>query len=198
MPRDRYTRRFDEAAAFAISEFRHKARKVSEVPYITHLFAVCALVGEYGGDEDQMIAALLHDWLEDIPGASRTTLEAKFGERVTRLVSALSDSDAPEPGVQKAPWQGRKEQYLAHLRDAPAEIKLVSCADKLHNCQTIRADHARVGNEVYTRFTGKQQGTLWYYNAVYDALGQGWQSPLHDRLGTEVKALVEATEKAHG
>ncbi len=184
-----YTSRFDDAAGFAIAAFREHTRKASNVPYITHLFAVCALVGEYGGDEDQMIAALLHDWLEDVPGASAATLEARFGGRVASMVEALSDSAAPPPGGTKPEWRGRKEAYLAHLRVAPSEVRLISCADKLHNCQTIRADHARVGVEVFTRFTGKRDGTLWYYRAVHEALATGWQGPLLDRLKCEVDAL---------
>ena len=197
MAPDRYTTRFDDAAAFTIAAFRTHARKASGVPYITHLFAVCALVGEYGGDEDQMIAALLHDWLEDVPGAERSLLEARFGARVARLVVALTDSAAPEPGGTKPPWRGRKEQYLTHLRIAPHELKLISCADKLHNCQTIRADHSLLGNRVYDRFTGKQEGTLWYYRAVREALAEGWQNPILDRLDAEVHALIEASRAQH-
>lgn len=198
MSHPRYSTRFDDAAGFAIDAFRTKARKVTEVPYITHLFAVCALVGEYGGDEEQMIAALLHDWLEDVEGAEITTIETRFGHRVARLVEGLSDSAAPVPGQQKPPWRARKERYLSHLANAPADLKLISCADKLHNCQTIRSDHAQVGNRVYERFTGKQDGTLWYYQSVHAALASGWESPILHRLGREVRGLVEASGGQRG
>lgn len=193
---DCYTPRFDAAAAFAIAAFRQHQRKASHVPYITHLFGVCALVGEYGGDEDQMIAALLHDWLEDVQGATPEELTERFGERVSRMVAALSDSAAPPPGEKKPDWRPRKEAYLAHLRDAPADVKLISCADKLHNCQTIRADHDRVGDAVFTRFTGRRDGTLWYYDAVCHALGHGWQSPLLGRLRREVDGLIASATHA--
>lgn len=193
---DCYTPRFDDAAAFAIAAFRGHKRKAGAVPYITHLFSVCALVGEYGGDEDQMIAALLHDWLEDIHGATEAVLRERYGDRVTRLVVALSDSGAPEPGKLKSPWLPRKEAYLAHLRHAEPEVKLVSCADKLHNCQTIRSDHERMGNAVFERFTGRQDGTLWYYDTVCHALGENWDSPLLRRLRREVDALTNAARDA--
>ena len=198
MSHPRYSTRFDEAAGFAIDAFRTKARKVTNVPYITHLFAVCALVGEYGGDEEQMIAALLHDWLEDVDGAEIGTIEHKFGHRVARLVEGLSDSTAPLPGSEKPPWRDRKERYLSHLEHAQGDLKLISCADKLHHCQTIRSDHAQVGNRVYERFTGKQDGTLWYYQSVHAALATGWHSPILDRLGREVRALVEVSGGAGG
>lgn len=191
-----YTQRFDDAAAFAIAAFRGNTRKSSAVPYITHLFSVCALVGEYGGDEDQMIAALLHDWLEDIPGAKETMLRHRYGDRVTRLVVALSDSSAPEPGSQKTEWLPRKQAYLEHLRHADPEVKLVSCADKLHNCMTIRADHASVGNAVFGRFTGRQDGTLWYYDTVCHALGENWDGPMLRRLRGEVDGLISAARNA--
>ncbi len=186
---DCYSTRFDDAAAFAIAAFRGVRRKSTPVPYITHLFSVCALVGEYGGDEEQMMAALLHDWLEDVHGATEEVLAERFGQRVASMVAALSDSDAPAPGKKKPEWRGRKEKYLAHLREAPHEVKLVSCADKLHNCQTIRADQLRVGNSVFERFAGRKDGTLWYYDAVCEALGQGWDSALLHRLQREVAAM---------
>ena len=180
-----YSRRFDEAVALALDAFRPIARKGSGVPYITHLLAVTALVGEYGGDEDQLIAAVLHDYIEDIPGGSREGLERRFGSRVAALVDELSDC----LGEPKPPWKQRKLDYLAHLEHAAADVKLISCADKLHNATTIIEDHARIGDGIFERFRGKKQGTLWYYASVCDALAKGWTSPLLDRLVDTVDRL---------
>lgn len=183
----RYSRRLDEAVQLALDAFRDKVRKGTEIPYVTHLFSVMCLVAEYGGDEDQLVAAVLHDWLEDVEGADPAELQARFGPRVTRLVLALSDSTThPKP-----PWSERKQAYLAHLRQEPAELKLISAADKLHNCMSIRRDLEVVGDAVWTRFTGGRDGTLWYYGAVVDALGTDWSHPLHTRLAAEVHLLQE-------
>lgn len=182
-----YSSRFDDAVALAVTDFRVRYRKNTGIPYITHLFAVTGLVGEYGGDEDQLIAAVLHDWLEDVPGAHPHLLETRFGPRVRRLVEALSDS----VGTPKPPWRARKEAYIAKLRAEPAELKLISAADKLHNCQCIRRDHQAVGESVWQRFSGGRSGTLWYYEAVAEALSSGWDHPLGVRLGVEVGQLGE-------
>ena len=180
--------RVDDAVSFALDAFRGRTRKGTDIAYATHLLQVLVYVGEYGGDDDQLCAAVLHDWLEDIPGAERATLEARFGPRVAALVEALSDSTThPKP-----PWRARKERYLAHLRQEPAELKLISAADKLHNCQTIRRDWEVVGEALWSRFTGGRDGTLWYYGAVAEALGHGWEHPLHRRLDAEVRSLFVA------
>lgn len=185
-----YSEAFDRAVARAVADFRGVRRKGTSIPYVTHLFAVAALVGEHGGDEEQLIAAVLHDWLEDVPGATPAALEAEFGPRVGRLVVGLSDS----VGHPKPPWRPRKEAYLAHLREAPAELKLISAADKLHNCWSIRRDLATVGGELWGRFTAGRDGTLWYYDAVAVALGHGWPHPLARQLRAEVDELIrEAT-----
>jgi hypothetical protein len=106
---------------------------------------------------------------------------------VRKFVEALSDS----VGTPKPPWRSRKEEYLARLRIEPAELKLISAADKLHNCQCIRRDLAEIGPRVWDRFTGGRNGTLWYYAAVAEALAEGWEHPLGARLAAEV-ALLQA------
>lgn len=180
-----YSQRFDDAVSLAVDTFRGKFRKGTTSPYITHLFAVTAIVGENGGDEDQLIAAILHDYLEDVEDADVDALEAKFGPRVRRFVEALTDATThPKP-----PWRPRKEAYVSHLVGESAELKLISAADKLHNCRAIRADFARMGPAIFGRFTGQRDGTLWYYRAVTEALRSGWAHPLVDELAAEVRAL---------
>ncbi len=183
-----YTERLDDAIALAVADFRHVRRKGTEIPYLTHLLAVTALVGENGGDEDQLIAAILHDWLEDVEGASAASLEARFGARVARIVAALSDSEV----LPKPPWAARKLAYVARLAGMPAEVKLVSAADKLHNARSLRLDVERHGLATLDRFTGGRQGLLWYYTAVHDALTAGWSNPLVALLAEEVGRLLTA------
>lgn len=180
-----YSARLDEALALATDAFRHQVRKGTGVPYLTHLLQVMVHVGEHGGDEDQLIAAVLHDYLEDIEGASAEQLRGRFGDRVTRLVEGLSDSTThPKPA-----WQERKERYIARLAAEPGELKLICCADKLHNARSIRRDLAVVGDPLWDRFTASCEQTLWYYRAIARALGSGWSHPLLTELEVEVEAL---------
>jgi len=185
-----YEPRLDEAVAFALDAFRARRRKGTDIPYVTHLLQVMVTVGENGGDEDQLIAAVLHDWLEDIDGADAALLEARWGPRVRSMVVALSDS-ATHP---KPPWKARKLAYLAHLSTALPEVKLVSAADKLHNCRSIRRDLRTVGDAVWSRFSVPREETLWYYGAVVSALAAGWTHRLLDELRYEVDSLRTEAE----
>jgi len=187
----RYSPRLDEALAFAADAFRHRVRKGTEVPYLTHLLQVMVHVAEHGGDEDQQIAALLHDWIEDIPGASRTVLEARFGPRVAAFVLALSDSE----GHPKPPWEERKRAYIEKLAAEPAELKLISAADKLHNARSMVRDLKTIGDALWGRFTGNREQTLWYYREVLAALSTDWSHPLLEELEDEVARLHEVAER---
>jgi len=180
-----YTTKLDEAMALATDSFRGIFRKGTRIPYLTHLMSVAAMVGEGGGDEEQIIAAMLHDYLEDIPGATHAGLEAQFGARVARMVVALSDSTT----LPKPPWRERKEEYVAHLGDEPAEVKLISTADKLHNCRSIVRDHQARGDAIFEIFAGKKDGTLWYYRSLLPALSKDWDHPLLEELRVEVRRL---------
>jgi (p)ppGpp synthase/HD superfamily hydrolase len=182
-----YTPRLDAALALAADAFRHIRRKGSGAPYLTHLLSVAASVGEHGGDEDQIIAGLLHDYLEDIEGASVEALEAEFGPRVARFVLALSDATSrPKPE-----WRERKWRYVQALALEPAELKLISAADKLHNASTIVRDHAQVGDAIFNRFSASREQTLWYYRAVIAALSHQFTHPILGELGTMVARMHE-------
>ena len=180
-----YSQRVDEALGFVADAFRHRVRKGTGIPYLTHLLAVMVIVAEHGGDEEQMLAALLHDYLEDIEGASSEEVEKRFGSRVARFVEALSDSsEHPKP-----PWEARKKAYLEKLAAEPAELKLVSAADKLHNARSLVRDYELVGEDLWSRFTADRDQTLWYYESVCQALGSGWQHPLLEELRGTVLEL---------
>lgn len=181
-----YSRRLDAALGLAADAFRHRRRKCTTIPYLSHLLAVTAIVMEYGGDEEQCIAAVLHDLLEDVPGATAADLARDFGPEVARLVRAQSDATDAR---HKAPWLPRKQRYLAHLRTTDDRVRLVSAADKLHNVQSIRRDLDRIGDDLWARFTGRRIGTLWYHRAVVDALADGWTHPLLRVLEDETRSM---------
>ncbi|MFZ6029658.1 MAG: HD domain-containing protein [Chloroflexota bacterium] len=180
--------RFEEALTYAFQLHQGQARKGSGVPYVSHLLAVTALVLEYGGDEDQAIAALLHDAVEDQGGLPvLAQIRDRFGECVADIVAACSDSfETPKP-----PWRARKERYLAHLPEKLPAARLVSLADKVHNARTILADYGRIGEEIWGHFKGGKDGTLWYYQALVDAFRTGGDEPLIDELARLVGALED-------
>lgn len=184
------TQRFEEALVYAARLHAAQVRKGSLIPYVSHLMAVAALTLEYGGGEDEAIAALLHDAVED-QGGKRTRAEIlkRFGTQVTAIVDGCTDTDmSPKP-----PWRARKEAYIAHLRDAPLAVRLVSACDKLHNARTLVMDYRRQGEALWNLFQGGREGTLWYYRSLVGALRSNDLAALVeelDRAVTELESLA--------
>jgi GTP pyrophosphokinase len=183
------SQRFQDALAVAVTLHADHARKGSGVPYIAHLLSVSALAMEHGADEDEAIAALLHDAVEDRGGKpTLTEIRNRFGERVAAIVEGCTDADT-EP---KPPWRPRKEAYIRHLREeADASVRLVSAADKLHNARSILSELLAEGDVVFDRFKGGKQGTLWYYRELAEALKETGPA----RLATELDHAVTELER---
>ena len=186
------TSRFTDALAFAAQLHAGQFRKGTAIPYIAHLLGVAGLVIEQGATEDEAIAALLHDAVEDQGGAvTREEIRRRFGETVAAIVDGCTDTDErPKP-----PWRKRKEKYLAQVRTASPSVRLVTAADKLHNARAILADYRAVGEAVWERFSGGREGTLWYYRALVDALRAAGSHALVeelDRVVTELERLGRA------
>ncbi len=177
------TAAYVEAVQFAVDSHvdRHtkqpEVRKGTSTPYLSHLLAVSAIVWEAGGDEVMAIAGLLHDTLEDTE-TTTVDLADKFGDEVASMVKACSDG--LEDGVQRGPrdasdWRDRKERYIAHLKEErDTRVLIVTAADKLHNARSVVAD-AESGTDVWSRFKGRVNGTLWYYDEVLSALRHGFE-----------------------
>lgn len=162
------------SAAFALAALVHEkqTRKSTDIPYISHPMAVAAQVSVWGGSEDQFIAALLHDVVEDGGAQYMPVIEENFGKHVLDLVMACSDA-APQRGQPKGAWIERKEKYIANLRSAADEVLLISAADKWHNLASILADAKQLGEVVFDRFirqdferTDKKKMVLWYYKEL--------------------------------
>jgi (p)ppGpp synthase/HD superfamily hydrolase len=186
--------RFERALLFATRKHAGQSRKGTAVPYVAHLLSVAGLVLEAGGDEDLAIAALLHDVVEDCGGAPMLKeIRRRFGKRVAHVVEGCTDTDLdPKP-----PWRERKEDYIAHLRTADADTRLVSAADKLHNVRSIVAAYREIGDRVWERFHGKRDGTLWYYRTLLDEFQREKSSPLIrelERAVIELEAVVTPAE----
>ena len=140
-----------------------QVRKGTGVPYLSHPLGVAALVLEAGGTEDEAIAGLLHDTVEDQGGLGTLgRIRAEFGDRVADIVLACSDSTVEDPS-EKADWRTRKEAHLAHLSEVDASTALMFAADKLHNARSVVHDLRALGDALWSRFKGGRDGTLWYY-----------------------------------
>jgi (p)ppGpp synthase/HD superfamily hydrolase len=180
--------RFLDGLAYATKLHAQQARKGTRVPYVAHLLGVASIVLAEGGDEDMAIAALLHDAVEDQGGKpTLREIERRFGKRVARLVEACTDADT----IPKPPWKERKTRYIAAIRHEPADARLISAADKLHNGRDILADYRQHGDAVWKRFRGGREGTLWYYRALLDAFRAAGGNRLVDELDRVVTELEQ-------
>jgi (p)ppGpp synthase/HD superfamily hydrolase len=192
------TERFASAMIYAHAVHQGQRRKGTGIPYIAHILGVTALAIEYGADEDEAIGALLHDAAEDGGGeATLAEIRARFGDAVADIVLGCSDSLVEDP-EDKLPWLERKENYLAHLENASASVCLVSAADKLHNVRSIMLDYREHGADIWQRFLGKRDGTLWYYETVAHVLARRVYSPLTRDLQRAVDELLVLVGPAPG
>jgi (p)ppGpp synthase/HD superfamily hydrolase len=187
----RRSKRFEDALRFAAKLHAKQTRKGSDTPYIAHLLAVTAFVLEHGGTEDEAIAALLHDAVED-QGGKRTLrrIRKRYGRRVARIVKGCSDTDTDTDTQEKPPWIERKTAYIDHLRTASPSVRLVAAADKLHNARSVLTDYRALGDELWSRFSVGRDGSLWFYRQVTAAL-QAAAQPGEDRLNALVAELDE-------
>lgn len=191
------TQRLGQALALAVQAHDGQMRKGTTIPYIAHPMAVASIALEFGASEDQAIAALLHDALEDGGPHYAPLIEAQFGTAVLALVQACTDG-LPDASGAKADWGERKRAYLAHLAEAPAEVLLVSGADKLHNARAIVSDLITIGPDVFKRFkAGREgrEGTLWYYRALADVFARR-RAPMAVMLEAEVRQMERLAKQA--
>lgn len=186
--------KFVDALMLAVRAHGGQLRKGSEIPYVSHLLSVCALVLEDGGDEDEAIAALLHDTLEDCPDdVTAPDLARRFGAPVAALVVACTDTPPDYTGGPKAPWQERKDAYVERIRAEGYPLCRVALADKLHNTRAIVLDQRRFGDKVWERFNATKEDELRYHRALVDAFRDaGAPGYLVDELDSLVMELEKS------
>jgi (p)ppGpp synthase/HD superfamily hydrolase len=197
--------RFDEAVSYASVLHGDHVRKGSDgVPYIAHLLGVAALVLEDGGGEDEAIAAMLHDAVEDRGGAARLEdIRRRFGEPVAEIVLGCSDA-IREPGAEKADWWLRKCTHLDHLAHADGDLAepllRVSMADKLSNLRATVRDAGLRGREFWDVFSQGAASQLWYYRRMIDIFRarrpQSSMLPELELLLVQLDGLVPDAERA--
>ncbi|MEQ8541183.1 MAG: HD domain-containing protein [Coleofasciculus sp. D1-CHI-01] len=180
------SQRFTDALTFTTELHANQTRKGNGVPYIAHLLAVASIALEYGANEEEAIAALLHDAIEDQGGAAtREEIRRRFGDTITDIVDGCTDADT----TPKPPWHQRKAAYIAHIHTASASVRLVSAADKLHNSWSILKDYRILGDNLWQRFHGGKEGTLWYYRSLIEAFRIQESTPIIDELDRVVSEL---------
>ena len=159
------TEQYSNAVLYASTLHRSQTRKGNDIAYMAHLLGVSSLVLEARGDEDQAIAALLHDAAEDQGG--EPTLEAiavRFNDRVARIVRSCSDSLVENPD-EKKPWLVRKTEHIAKLAIADDDVIIVAMADKVHNARAIVSDLSIHGPKTWQKFNASREQILWYYTS---------------------------------
>lgn len=180
------TKQFDDALVWATNLHQKQTRKGTNIPYISHLMAVSSIVFENGGDEEEAIAALLHDAAEDQGGQETLDkIRRVFGNKVADIVDDCSDAWT-EP---KPEWKYRKEKYLEKLPDKNRSSQLVSLADKLHNARAILLDYRTEGEKLWDRFNGGKDDTLWYYRELANIFKADYGGSLADELERVVHEL---------
>ena len=188
LPTAKLTSRFERALVYATQLHSNQVRKGSGVPYISHLISVAALVLEDGGDEDEAIAALLHDAIEDQGGdKTRQEIRTKFGERVVKIVNGCTDAEV----IPKPPWKQRKQQYIEKMQNASLQVRRVSMADKLHNLRSILADYYHGDKDIWSKFTGGREGSLWYYRSLIEVNRQAGTNYLTEECDRLLKQLEQ-------
>lgn len=165
-----WTPTVDRALAVAARCHEGQTRKDDPTPYIAHPVAVAMIVSDFTDDEDVVVAALLHDVLEDVPPSvySADDMTAEFGERVTDLVRGVSEEKTA--GEETPPWRVRKEGYLAQLSEDSEECLLISAADKIHNLRSMVTAHDKLGGDMWGIFNADPDEKLWFYGAIADTV----------------------------
>ena len=187
--------RYDDALRLAHTIHAGQKRKGTATPYVTHLVAVSELVLRYGGDEEQAMAGLLHDAVEDGGAAWEGVIRERYGERVWRIVMDCTDG-VPDASGDKGPWKQRKEMYLRHLVELVGpDTLLVSASDKLHNLASIRLDLEELGMAVFERFAASPDETMWYYRELVAAFRV---RAVHPQLMRRLEAEYAAVERLRG
>ena len=181
---------FEDALIYASRLHVNQYRKGTNIPYISHLLSVAALVLEAGRDEELAIAALLHDAVEDQGGLETLAeIRKRYGERVAMIVDSCSDAYS----IPKPAWRVRKEQYINHLKSSSEDARLVSLADKLHNARSILRDILVSGDDIWNKFNGGKEGTLWYYRSLvttFENLDQNFMVDELNRVVEQIENLV--------
>ncbi len=183
------TSRLEKAISVALTIHAKQKRKGDNLtPYATHPILVAMLLSKYTDDEDVVVAGLLHDALEDTK-YSREQIKKEFGEKVLSIVEEVSDKDP------KASWDERKMNYLVNIPKKSKEACLVSCADKVHNLNSLTALYQAVGDALEKRFNAPMGKKIWFYEQIYKAMKLKFRHGLIRELHHALEEFHEVVSK---
>jgi (p)ppGpp synthase/HD superfamily hydrolase len=173
---------FDQAIEFAAKAHSSQYRKGTDIPYISHPYAVGMILLSANAQEEEVIAGILHDTLEDTDATEEDILQL-FGQTVLSIVQGCSEPN------KEASWEERKKHTLEYLNGASPSIRLVACADKLHNLRSIKRDLAGIGEVAWDRFKRGREPQKWYYTEIVRSLGSAGSFSLLEELEAEVEEV---------
>jgi len=183
--------RFEQALLYATTIHAGQTRKGTGIPFVAHLMSVASIALEHGANEDEAIAALLHDAVEKAGGEQRLEdIRARFGEKVAEIVEGCTEPQ----GRPKPPWRARKAAFIGHMPRTLEPVRLVAAADKLSNARIILRDLRVMGDSVWTRYVGGKEGMLWYYRCLVQAFKTAGINPIVEEL-ERVVAEIERLSK---
>lgn len=173
---------------------RDQMRKGTDIPYISHIFAVAMIISQYTSDEDAIVAGVLHDILEDVKPTvySETAMRNDFGNEVVEIVKDVSEEKTA--GKPEKPWAERKKGYLTHLSSLEDQRPLiVSTADKIHNLTDILEEYEMVGDSIWQKFNASKDDELWFYNEFLNVIKK---KHVPERMKIDMALLVDRLKSA--
>lgn len=186
------TPRIEKAIEVAIRIHKGQFRKGDGItPYVVHPLSVAMILSRYTRDEDIIIAAILHDALEDT-SYSPKEINKDFGSKVLEIVRDVSDK---EPD---ATWHRRKDDYLKHLKKASKEACLVACADKINNLESICEAYSQFGDRIWKSFNASKESKLGFYESVCREVGRRFKHPIVKELKNKIKESKKHLNKGEG
>ena len=162
----------EKAARIAIIAHKDQKRKSDGFPYIIHPFMVALKLAKYNFPDEVIAAGLVHDVLEDTD-ISEEDLREELGDEVLEIVKGVSEN-------KNLSWEERKRKYIETIKKAPAEVKAVSIADKIHNLEGMVAGYAEMGSDLWKKFNRGKEDQMWFINSTLQALKESWSHPLID------------------
>ncbi len=172
-----------KAAEFANEAHKHQKRKSTDLPYITHPLSVGLILSKFGAEEDEIIAGLLHDVIEDTE-YTYEDIKNEFGQKIADIVLQLSEE-------KELPWEERKKQHIDHLKEADISTKRVALADKLANLYSIKHELKEYGENLWNRFSRGKEQQKWYYTSMVEACGSGVEDEVIKKLYEEAQRVLK-------
>ncbi len=174
----------ESALRLALRVHATQTRKTDGSPYVIHPIMVAHLLTQHSASEEVIVAALLHDVLEDT-AVTPDEVKAVGGEGVLQIVEAVSEN-------KDLSWEERKEAYVHTVVHGGESVWLVSVADKIHNAESLLDHIAVAGDEAWSVFNRGKESKIWFETLLHTELAKVWQHPLLERYG----ALIEDLQKS--